>query len=271
MQTLIQRLNIDQINVGEVGITWEVSDPSQAFEFFIDRSGSPEGPFKTLNDLSIKNSYGYIDRTYNDESSNRQIYYRIRGTSNKESIESEIKRLDHDDLNYLGFAIVRNKKLALERLFGTKCYVFIRKTFGPKCKHCYDPARQKSISSYCTYCYGTTFDGGYFNPIEMYIQLNPLIKANMKSDLQNTENLRIDGVWTINYPILSPGDIIVEAKHQDDRYVIETPIQHTEQHQAIVEQRFPVTKIHLSRIEMKIPVPINVFSINDVNVFRQDF
>lgn len=271
MQALIQKLKINQINTGEIGITWEVNDTSQVFEYFVDRSGSPQGPFETLNSISIRHAYGYIDRQFNNESVNRQVYYRIRGVNNTETIVSEVKALDQDILNYLGFAIARNKQLFLRRIGGTKCYVFIRKTFGKKCTHCYDPTRQKSVSSNCIYCFGTTFENGYFSPIEMYIQLNPLAKGNSKTDLENVENLRIDGVWTSNFPILSPGDLIVESKTPDKRYIIETPIITTEQHNALIEQRFPVIQVHLSRIEMKVNVPIDIYSINDVNIYRRDY
>jgi hypothetical protein len=221
--------------------------------------------------MSIVKAYGYVDRTFNTESVNRQIYYKIRGINTKETIESKVSKLDIERPNYIGLAVAKNKNLLLERFVGTKCYIFIRKTFGSKCTYCYDVARQKSISSNCPYCYGTTFAGGYFAPIQMYLQLNPLIKANQKTDLQNTENLRIDGIWGSNFPILSPYDLIVEAEAPDHRYIIESPITRTEQHNALVEQRFPVTQVHLSRIEMKVPVPENVYSINDVNIYRRDY
>ena len=271
MQALIQKLNITQSIAGEINLAWEVNDTSQAFEFFVDRSGSPEGPFETINPLSIKHAYGYIDRTYNAESVNRNIYYRIRGVNSKETIISKTEKLDQERPNYVGLAIAKNKRLLLERVVGTKCVVFIRKTFGIKCTHCYDKARQKSISSSCPYCYGTTFEGGYFAPILMYLQLNPLHKANQKNDLQNSENLRVEGVWGSNFPILSPFDLIVEADAHDHRYVIESPIIRTEQHNALIEQRFPVTQVHLSRIEMKVPVPEIVYSINDVNIYLRDY
>lgn len=271
MQVLIQKVKISQITIGEIGITWEVNDASQAFDFFVDRSGSPEGPFETITPISIRHAYGYIDRSFNDESINRQVYYKIRGVNSKETIESKIVKLDAEVSNYMGLAIAKNKQLLLRRFVGTKCFVFVRKTFGTKCTACYDSVRQKSTSSNCPICFGTTFKDGYFTPISLYMQLNPLVKANSKTDLQNTENLRIDGVWCGNYPVLSPGDLIVEAENQDRRYVVETPIARTEQHNALIEQRFPVTQVHHSRVEMKVKVPENVLSINDVNVYRRDY
>jgi hypothetical protein len=271
LQALIQKVKIDQIMAGELGITWEVNDTSQVFEFFIDRSGSPEGPFETLNAISIVDAYGYIDRTYNTEAFNREVYYRVRGVNSKETIISDIKKYNQEVLNYIGLQIARNKRLFLERIAGTKCFVFIRRTFGTKCTNCYDAVRQKSTSSNCQYCYGTTFLGGYFAPIKLFMQLNPLVRANQKTDLQNAENLRIDGVWCSNYPILAPGDLIVEVQEPNHRYVIESPVSRTEQHNALVEQRFPVTQIHLSRIEMQVPAPEDAFSINDVNIYRKDY
>ena len=271
MLPLIQKLKISQISISEIGISWEVINPSQAFEFFVDRSGSSAGPWETLNSISIRQAYGYIDRSYNTESINRTIYYRVRGISEDKTILSEPIELHKEPSNYMGLAIAKNKKVLLERINGTKCYVFIRKTFGPKCTVCYDAARQKSIGSYCLSCFGTTFQGGYFDPILMYIYIEHLIKSNSKTDLQNLENLRIDGNWAGNFPLLSPGDLIISAKEQDIRYIIEPPIDRTAQNDAIVEQRFSVTQVHQSRVEMKVPVPLNVYSINDVNIYRRDY
>ena len=178
--------------MGEISISWEVNDPSQDFEFFVDKSGSPEGPFEQVNNISIVHAYGYIDRTFNSESVNRQIYYRVRGVNSKEEIISKVEKLNEAHSNYMGIAIARNKRVVLERLAGSKSYIFIRKSFGKKCEHCYDKARQKVIGSDCIYCYGTTFDGGYFAPILTYLYIDVEQKANSKSDLQNIENLRID-------------------------------------------------------------------------------
>ena len=257
--------------VGEIDINWELINSSQDFEFFIERSGSPEGPFVTINAISIRHAYGYIDRSYNTESINRQIYYRVRGTNGEETIYSTIKELSQENPNYIGLAVARNKQILLRRFNGTKCYVFIRKTFGPKCPKCYDSVRQKSTSSYCPVCYGTTFEGGYFSPISIYMYLEHLNKVNYKTDLQNVENLRIDNNWCGNYPLFAPGDLIIRAKDETMRYIIEAPITRTEQNNVVVEQRFPVTQVHASRIEMKVPVPPNILTIDDVNIYRRDF
>jgi hypothetical protein len=271
LSALIQKLKVHQFVAGEVGITWEAIDAPQDFQFFIERSGSPEGPFETINSLAICHAYGYIDRTFNLESVNRYVYYRIRGVRGDETIFSELRELSQENPNYMGLSIARNKQLLLRRFNGTKCYVFIRKTFGPKCKLCYDPVRQKSTSSYCPACFGTTFEGGYFAPILIYIYLEHLNKANFKTDLQNLENLRIENNWCGNFPLFAPGDLIIRAKDEAVRYVIDSPVSHTEQNDVVVEQRFPVTQINLSRIEMKVPVPPNVYSIDDVNIYRRDY
>lgn len=274
MQTvIIQKVKVSQHTVGEISISWEVNDTSQDIHFFIERSGSNNpADFIQINKIAIIKTYGYIDKTFNTESLNRQIYYRVKAINLKTNdiIYSEIIKLDKEQSNYIGLAIAKNKNILLERFVGTKCYAYIRKTFGEKCNHCYNAVRQKSIDSNCPQCFGTTFSGGYFSPILIYVQTNPLVKANIKSALQNAENMRIDGLWCGNNPILSPGDILIEAEDSDVRYIIESPIQRTEQHGALIIQTFPATIIQSSRIEMTIPIQENVLSINDVNVFRRD-
>ena len=63
MQVLIQKVKISQITVGEIGVTWEVNDTSQAFDFFVDRSGSPEGPFETITPIAIRYATGLLTET----------------------------------------------------------------------------------------------------------------------------------------------------------------------------------------------------------------
>jgi len=270
LQILIQKFAIIQSTIGEIGLSWEVNYTSQSCRFFIERSESPEGKFVTLNSIAIQDAYGYIDRTINTESINRQIYYRVRAIVDGVDYYSETKKIDSEIPNYIGLAIAKNKRLLLERIVGTKCLVYIRKTFGKRCDQCYDAVRGKAIDGHCEKCYGTTFDGGYYAPIIMYVQTNPIVKAELKDQLQVSENLRIDGIWCSNFPHLKPGDLIVEVDNPDFRYIIDNPIQRTEQHNALIEQRFPVIIVHKSRVEMKLKIPSILYSINDVNIYRKD-
>ena len=105
MSEVIQKITISELIVGELGITWEVSDPTRPLQFFVERAGSPDGPFVTLNSLAIVKAYGYIDRSYNDESVNRHIYYRIRAITPTETIFSKVIIFHNENPNYIGLAL----------------------------------------------------------------------------------------------------------------------------------------------------------------------
>lgn len=94
---------------------------------------------------------------------------------------------------------------------GVPIMVFKKKHDGQTCPNCWDDVLQRVTKSNCLVCAGTGKLDGYYNPIEgwMGITSAPLSgQAGMTGVTQNTAT-KYDFT---NYPLLRPGDIIVEMK-----------------------------------------------------------
>lgn len=268
---IIQNLRLNPFDPTSIGIEWEVVGPIGALSFFVERSESPEGSWTTLNMIGIVSSFGFIDRTVNREAYDRNLYYRVT------TIDSVSGAIDHSAPisvteskgTNIGRFIAKQESLLLRRFNGRKVAIYIRKTFGTRCTNCYDPIRGKAIFDSCNVCYGTTFVGGYFAPIQMYINFGPRQKVEDKNVLQRNDNPQIEG-WTSNYPILSPDDLVVEIERNGFRYFVKG-ISPTENGGATVRQNLNLVRVHPSAPQFMIEKAGDVRSIDDVNVYRTDW
>lgn len=268
---IIQSIRLNLYDPEALGVIWNISGSSGDYWFFIERSESADGPWITLNNLGLTNVYGFIDRTINREAFDRHLYYRIR-TINKLTNEIEVSQHAStiaESGTYIGKYIARQESLLLRRFTGTKCAVYIRRTFGERCINCYDPIRGKCIFDNCLQCYGTTFKGGYFSPILMYINFNPRVKTQDRSNLQRLENAQ-ETAWTSNYPMLEYDDLVVDVESSNERFLIKTS-QTTENRNATVKQSLGLMKLHMSAPQFQVPVLPDIKSIDDVNVFRTEW
>jgi hypothetical protein len=269
-------VNIDNVRLNpfspcSVEIRWDVVNPSGGFTYFVERSESPEGPWDNLTPTGIGEAYGYIDRGLNREALDRNVYYRIRAINpvTGEEVISMIASSVEKAGTPIGTFIAMQERRLLERFIGIDSMVYIKRTFGQKCTSCFDPVRGKSIKSGCPICFDTTFKNGYFLPIKMMINFSPRQKARDLNPLQYTENTNVTA-WAGNYPILSPGDLIIEVERNSDRYVIQG-ISNTENGGAIVHQNLSLNKLLIAAPQYKIFQPLDVRNINDVNVYRQEW
>ena len=267
---IIQKLKLNPFDPFSVGIEWEVIGPSGAFAFFVERSESPEGSWLTLNELGITGSFGFVDRTVNREALDRNLYYRIKtiDKTNGAIEASDPISVYESRGTSIGRYIAKQETLLLRRFNGTRVTIHIRKTFGERCDKCYDKVRGKSISDGCPVCYGTTFKGGYFKPIEMYMNFNPRQKMQDKNPLQRNDNLDVTA-WASNYPILTPEDLIIETERNNFRYLIKT-VDPTENGGCTVKQTLNLVRVHASAPQFLIPQAQHIPSFEDVNVYRTD-
>ena len=253
---------------GKIGLTWNSIDEDN-FYIFVQRSGSPEGPFESLNSIPLNHVYGFIDTTANQDNPYRIFYYRICAINKqtKEEVYSEVKATTDSENSWIGKSISRQEQLLLRRFVGDTSLLYIRKTFGTRCPNCYDPVRGKARFENCTTCWGTTYVNGFFDPIKVYIQYNVLPKGLNKTEL-GLSAIKNSVAWTSNYPILKNGDFIVNTEGDNYRYIIDS-VNFTRDKLGPVRQIMQLIKIDNSNILNQLPVVENAPSIDDVNVFRR--
>ena len=106
--------------------------------------------------------------------------------------------------------IQRREFLLLSKFVGVKSFLFRKKTYGLRCPRCWSPTTEKVTDDHCPVCYGTSFEGGYFDPIPVFVQYDPTPNERTKTYYGDLEANQIGG-WTIPIPQMSPEDVLVRS------------------------------------------------------------
>jgi len=116
-------------------------------------------------------------------------------------------------------ALLRNMYLMLKHLNGLEYALLKRRHFGVRCTECYDPNTHEVIISNCPVCYGTSWVGGYFDPI--YI-LGRRLASQISSGLspQGKDDINKTRIQTLDFPKIEEGDILVERVH-NQRFLVQ--------------------------------------------------
>jgi hypothetical protein len=108
------------------------------------------------------------------------------------------------------FEIQRREYLLLSKFSGVKSFLFRRKYFGPHCPRCWNPLQEAVLDDFCSVCYGTGYEGGYFDPIPLYLQYEPTPSNRTLTPYGKAEPNSISA-WTISMPNIQPEDLIVRT------------------------------------------------------------
>jgi hypothetical protein len=233
-------------------LSWELevnNDDLTKWELRVLRSNSPEGPFDSIS-LPIFNDVQYIDYTVSPLSKNRVQYYKVRGTHVDTGHQVEVgpERLD-EFRDLIGLEIIRRNNLLLKRFVGVPVGIFIRRTSGQRCNVCFDHVTRRPKKDNCKDCYGTAFDGGFYDQITTLVNFNPEPKVVQLAGLIESQDGDTN-CWMSNYPTLSPGDIIAEASNKRWRVI---DVSATRKFRYIIHQIANLRRVNPSDGEYMIP------------------
>ena len=242
-------------------IQWSISDPNGAAgPVTVMKSGSPDGPFTVVAENIPNDSYFFQDYDLGTGGLSQNIWYRVQVTSSispdltviSDPLTVEYKAQPHR------FRIARKARrdlyITLSRLNGTVFIVLKRKRSGPRCTTCYNPYTQDSVLSQCGECYGTTYTGGYFDPVSIWGKIDPTA-SNMQFGLQGVSENNISGFICMDYPLIEVEDIIVE-KQTNRRYKVVRNMQ-TEASRITVHQDLQISELARTASEYSIPVSLS--------------
>lgn len=254
-----------------ISIQWELDATPAGTLIFIERSESPNGPFETISPIPVLGD-AYIDRNVNFDSVERVYYYRIVVKDYAMQVVGLSEPFSHEPLTpsaYVGRMMTLEKRVFLERFGGKVCHLYIRKTHAKRCPICWDKLRAKVILEDCDACYGTGFEnGGFYAPVRIMVQIEPMPVAP-NADSTGKADLMTSSGWTIGYPRIKHGDMIVRANKPELRYRVEN-VSFSEEFDVRITQNFTLVRYPASAKLMKMLVPKHVESIEDVNVFQRN-
>jgi len=243
-------------------VTWEIENTTldvHDFQLVIFRSESPIGPWDPVGG-PFEDRYRFVDNGVNLLDRWRQIYYKIVSTEKADTtnVEESDAFTFHAEPDLIAAEIQRLERLVWEEFAGRRCFIFPVRTFGQRCPHCYDGSDKgkghtsQRQRSHCLTCYGTTYVRGYFDPIEIFIQIDPSAKSNqvlpMAERQQSDTSARLP-----NFPLVKPRDIIVETENRRWRVVRMTP---TERLRSVVHQELVLHEIAKGDIEFQLPIRV---------------
>lgn len=249
-------LKVRSLDVDRKEVTWKISDYQgdiYDFDLQVLRSESPEGPFEAISPV-FTDRYIFVDQRVPLGNKYRVLWYKLRVThrlsgESKEygpaSQEAEPSR----DAQY----IRRNEMTLFVHVIGRKCWLFKKRTFGPRCSSCWDRVTKKRTRANCLECFDTGFLRGYMDPIGVWIQIDPAGKAK-QNQAQQIAQLSNTSARLSFYPSIAPGDVVVEAENRRWRIV---QVSQSERLRAPIKQELLMHEIEDTDIEFKMPINLD--------------
>lgn len=223
-------------------------------EVELQRSESPLGPFVIVQTLDPLRVFSWLDKGAPWRPKNWELYYRLvaRLASSGDIVHTGRPFGMHGQLPLDALEIIRQHNVALRGVNGhgpyngTPCTIYKKRNFGPRCPHCVDSGTGRVTISGCQGCGGTGFSGtGYYDPIDVYIALQPSLNAVQLQALGKIEDNDTTGFMT-NYPVMYSGDLIVEPGEQHWRVV---SVDTTERHRILVHQTLKLRQLDPNDVE----------------------
>ena len=222
------------------------------YSFTILRSNSPEGPFITVVE-GLTDQFAFKDTSVNLKSDWRKYFYRLKVveiSTPANFVETESFHQSYE-IDVIAAEIIRRNNLILSNEFtGRPVFIFIKRTFGMRCKSCWDFVTKRRCESNCIECFDTGFTFGYFDSIVAQMNINPehekVQMQRFKMEVNNTAG------WLSNEPLLSPGDVIVEGDNKRWRVV---DVRTTQRRRVVLHQTVRLSSVNNSDVEQLLKIP----------------
>jgi hypothetical protein len=267
-------LECREISYESIVLYWTVDKEAHErvtdFLFTVEKSESPNGPWSPLPGTPVS-AFGYIDTDTQRGMIDIRIYYRVRA-NNKTGKEysSNTQCIFEEERNFITNYIAEcEDRYMLQRYNGNEFLHFSRKKFGDRCHHCYDEVERKSIKPKCPFCYGTTYEGGFFTPTRILINVDPKAKVADRNEYGVLENFAHSG-WTSNRVIIEELDMVVSLDKSSIRYLVNQVIP-TGIHGSVTRQQLNLTQLKVDSPYQLLSVDVEAYPIYELNVFRRDW
>jgi len=236
-------------------IVW-FPDPSwRNPKYNVYRSESPEGPWTkltavpitatTYNDFTTKQATKYAHDLYTVEVISGGT---VIGQSNVIKNEKDIGEwhvLRATEIN-------RREWLMLTRFMGVDCLLLKHVSYGKynyRCSECWDPVNKIVRKDYCTTCYGTSYEKGYYTGIPTKMQFMEPNKEDVVTEEGRMEPANTT-CWTIAYPEVDVNDMILRI--DDHRIFRVDSVQNTSLMTRTVRQMLNLTHMPVNSVEYEL-------------------
>ncbi|MDY6957883.1 MAG: hypothetical protein SVK08_01865 [Halobacteriota archaeon] len=259
--------SINLYNPDYITIQWEYTpeDIENTFKIFV--SESPDGGFDDLSGDMSGDTGEFSTDKINLNNLTRTLYFKIRciNPSGKEIWSDTFANFPNQPTRVAAH-IVERHYLQLKFLNGIQSALYIRKTMGIRCPNCWDPISKRSNKSKCPECYGTTWLGGFYDPIKIWVNYSPIQKTQIKSQIGTTDAMESSG-WTAGFPVVTPGSIIMEMNETARRWQV-VQVAFKEFNRVPVRQIMTIQELRKDAIENKLPLP-SLSQFEEHNIWKK--
>lgn len=271
-------LTVDSINVRPltttlVEVTWSILPTNESLvesRFHVLRSESPEGKFVDISG-PLANTFIHLDKVNLKKKFNK-VAWRIQvdhlptgvtvifpnGTPDEAfRFHSDLERAvmpNDPGPDLIALEIVRRNNLLLRRFTGRLVAFFPVKSQGARCVVCFDPLKKRAKRSQCPNCFGTTFQGGFYDQITVFADFNPSAEVIQISPF-GKEEPRQTILFMSNFPLAKPNDLMVEKTNKRWRVV---QVNKVTKNRYPVQQVLQVQEIDRSDAEFLLPVDLTL-------------
>ncbi len=226
-------------------------------EIELQRSESPVGPFDVLHVFDPEATFSFTDKTAPWRPKNFELYYQLVGRLKADATPIAVSRAFgfQGDLPLDAVEIIRQHNILLLGVnghtpeTGISTTVYKKRTFGARCRECTDAATEQVVISNCRACGGTGFRGtGYYNPLRVAMNFQPSPKLIQISNLGKIEDNETVA-FMVNFPIMYPGDMVVEPDEKHWRVVNIDP---TERRRVVVHQLLRLRQLDHNDVEYEV-------------------
>ena len=154
------------------------------------------------------------------------------------------------DLDLTGLYIVEEMNFMLRDVTGVPALIYQRRRTGIPCTNCFDPIQKKRTKSDCQVCYGTNWVGGFFRPLDSFVDFSPNPKTSGVAQWGEITDNETQCLMS-NFPSVVPGDVIKEVR--DNRLWRVVNVTVTEKRRCQMLQIARLTEIKSGDVEYTLP------------------
>lgn len=257
----VKSISIRSFDLDHLDIFWEIdalASPSQEskpheiwdYDFYVLRSEAPMGPWDVISE-PLRDTYSFRDMRISLLSRYRRYYYQVRVVHRPSEEKKDFGPSAHDapPPDLIAAEVIRQEDVYFREFVGRRCILYPVRTFGPACI-CYDFSIGRKTRANHQPCYGTGWLGGYLQPFEAFVQIDPSPKGPQPSSVGDLG--RVDTTARmISFPPVKSKDILIESENRRWRVVT---VSGTERLRSVVRQELQLHEITKGDVEYALPV-----------------
>lgn len=255
----VKELTVSSPTRDALDIRWKIEDTNEdllLIDFFVQRSEGQVGPFEDIAGPIVDTFvYRFQDIQAPQYYRGRQFIYRLRmknRSTGEEGFSEVTQILPQQDL--IAKEIERLEVIRMMEYSGRRVLILQRRTFGQRCPNCWDQGKTRIRRTNCSECFDTGFARGYLQPLitfaEIETNVGHLGLAEQQTELGQKQH-NIVSARIISFPLVTAGDLIIEAEHTIWRVVGLSNYQHI---RSVVAQQLALFQVPETDIEYRIPL-----------------